>query len=142
MENVALTKRTPTDKLFLVKEVVTNGNQTHTKYSPSSSCFLFYQQINNYYKAHVILNCRQSKLLCCKNVLFRNLIRLGVWGFPRHRSATLKSNQCRHRNRFGCRPDNYQPRIPRAPCLCECCYSDPQYGGHGEDLETVNWQGT
>ena len=31
--------------------------------------------------------------------------------------------------------DNYQPRIPRAPFLCECCYNAPQYGEHGEHCE-------
>ena len=31
--------------------------------------------------------------------------------------------------------DNCQPRIPRVPFLCGCCYNAPQYGGRGEDFE-------
>ena len=62
--------------------------------------------------------------------------KLVVSGFPQHRSATLIATQCRHCNYFGCMTDNNRPRIQRVPCLCGCCYSDPRYGGHDEDLET------
>ena len=31
--------------------------------------------------------------------------------------------------------DNYQPRIPRAPFLFECCYNAPQYGEYGGHCE-------
>ena len=120
------------------------AKQKQTQHSPFSSLFLFYQRIIIVsMQTHISksLYFHQSKRLY-RNECSVSQSKLVLSGFLRHRSATLIVNQCGHRNHFGCLTDNYRPRTPRAPCLCGCCYSDPQYGGRGEDLETQHHPGT
>ena len=66
--------------------------------------------------------------------------KLELWEPPLRRCGTQLSIQC-GRHSFHCTHRIFQPRIPRAPFLCECYYSSLQCGGRDEGLE-ICWPRT
>ena len=73
------------------------------------------------------------KVFHCRKVCFASTFRPEPWELLQWRSWTQKSSPCRRHQVIVL--DNYQPKIQRAPFLCECCYNAPQYGGRGECFE-------
>ena len=75
-----------------------------------------------------------TSVFLCRKECFASASRPEPQELLQWRSGTQIASLCRRRQVF--HSDNYQPRIPRAPFLCGCCYSAPQYGGLGEDFES------
>ena len=69
-----------------------------------------------------------------RNLCFNSRFKLELWEPLLRRFGTQNSIPCR-RQSLDCSQGKYQPRIPRAPFLCGCCYSSLRYGGRDGDLQ-------
>ena len=78
--------------------------------------------------------------LICRRVCLLWKSKLELWEPPLRICGTQISILCR-RHSFHWTLGIYQPRIPRAPFLCECYYSSLQCGGRDEGFE-ICWTRT
>ena len=102
---------------------------------------VYYEQTLHSYKA---INCSIPQMEALLFTVPVNLIsrkvylfwksKLELWEPPLRRCGTQMSIQCR-RHSFHWTHRIYQPRIPRAPFLCEFYYSSLQCGGLDEGLQ-------